>query len=107
MTDKTELSVNRPDIPSEKADPWERELEELASWASRRMTAYESERAKVHWRNDDAYRHIERAFGELSLVYSMTRNDVPKEEILREAADAINHIIMAIDIGSTDYETLK
>lgn len=63
------------------------------------MDAYEDKRSDMHWSGDDAYHHIEKALGELSLSYAVAKNGGSIEDMRQEAADAVNHILMALDIS--------
>lgn len=92
-----------PDVPEDKYTPLSETVTRLLQMSSDRLGEYEDVRSGVHWRNDDAYRHVEKSYGELANLYWLLRNDASDDEIYREAADALNHILMALDIGSEDH----
>lgn len=100
----TEITYE-PQLPQDKTEPLQEQMDLLVGQCAHRMELYEDERGDMHWDSDYAYRHIERAMGELALVYAMSRRGAADYELRREAADTINHILMALDIGSDDYET--
>lgn len=95
-------NFNPDEIPSSKKEPLEKELNLLERKMAERMDAYEEKRSDIHWKNDESYRHIEKAFGELSMAYFIAKNGSSKEEMRREIADAVNHLLMSLDIGAED-----
>lgn len=89
-------------IPEDKRQPLIKQLSNLESKMGERMDDYEGKRADMHWNGDNAYHHIEKAMGELAVAYTIAKYGGDDEEMLQEAADAVNHVLMALDIGPED-----
>jgi len=89
-----------PDIPDEKREPMQEQLEPLLQQMAARMEAYEEKRAEDHWDGDHAHWHIEKAMGELSVAYVEAKEGDSDEKMMREVADGVNHLLMALDIGA-------
>jgi len=89
-----------PNIPDTKSDPMREELDKLLPAMAQRMEDYQETRADEHWESDHAHHHVEKAMGELAMAYAEAKSGDSDEVMLREAADAVNHLLMALDIGA-------
>lgn len=99
MTDDRQTDFD-PEIPLDKSEPMAEQLDRLIPMMEQRMEAYEEKRAEDHWDEDHAHWHIEKAMGELSVAYVEAKEGESDEKMLREVADGVNHLMMALDIGA-------
>lgn len=93
-------------IPKNKEIPLRIQLTMLEAEMAERMDMYEEKRAGIHWKNenDNSYHHIEKAMGELAVAYTLAKYGGEKDQLLQEAADAVNHILIALDIGPEELD---
>lgn len=98
------MSEFNPNIPPNKRDPMQEELDSLLPAMAQRMEDYQQTRSDEHWDGDHAHHHVEKAMGELAMAYAEAKDGESDEVMLREAADAMNHLLMALDIGSGHVE---
>jgi iron uptake system EfeUOB component EfeO/EfeM len=89
-----------PTISNDKSEPMRDELDKLLPAMAQRMEDYQETRSDEHWEGDHAHHHVEKAMGELAMAYAEAKDGDSDEVMLREAADAINHLLMALDIGA-------
>lgn len=93
-----------PDLHDDKTVRLKMQLPLLVETMERRLEDYSESRADDHWKHDHAHWHVEKAMGELSMAYAESKDGDDTDVMRREVADAVNHLLMALDIGAGHVE---